>query len=918
MNTLFAKLRGRFRRKNLEAEMAEEMRQHLERRRQEKIADGMTPDEARYAAQREFGGVAQVQEQCRDERRFIWLDQFFQDLRFSLRVLAKAPGFTAAAVLVLALGIGLNTAMFSAIYALAFNPRPFPAPDRVVQLYSQDRKEPANFRAFSYAAYRELRERRDVFTGVLAQALAFVAVGEGAEARRAFSAIVSSNYFEVLGVPLLRGRGFIAAEETPRADLPVVIASHFYWRNSGSNPDLVGSTLRINGRLFTIVGITPEEFTGTNATIGPEFYFPLGVYDSLSGERGSLQEAQSFALNLVARLQSGIAVDAAQSALAGTAAGLERLYPAEQKDQTFILGPLPRFVAGSAPKQNAVMAALFGTVLMGLTGAVLLIVSLNLAGLFLVRGHARRKEFAIRLALGGTRARLVRQLLTEGLVLALVGGALGCLCAAWGVNLLVAAVSNRMSIAIFFTAPAPVVIVGALLVFCTIATLLFALGPAFTLVRRDLLADLQQNAGEDVGRRRRWLPRHPLVVAQIALSLTLVIGAGLFARWVGGLLRADPGIDASHTLVVEFDGSLGGRDQAQTLAIFRTVGERLAAVPGVNSASIALSTPYSFNGTDQSVRRAGIRPGPDARPSTAAEGLAFLTPFNAVGADYFAAVGQPLLRGRAFTRFETDYVGALPVAIIDEALAARLWPGEDALGRRVEWAGGEETPSAASPRAETIEIVGVARSLRRESLEAKSPGAIYVPFAQGFAAKVHFILRAVNAGETTLAALREPVRRELQAAAPGVPLIKVLTFREHKDASLVPWLFQRIATVLATLGAIAVLIAIIGLYGAKAYSVSRRTREIGIRLALGAEPSRLRNLIFLEGLRLSLVGTALGLLLGAALGRFLGSVIGDLDGFDPVVFSLAALALFVTALAASWFPARRAMKVSPMVALRCE
>ncbi|MBX3747546.1 MAG: ABC transporter permease [Verrucomicrobiae bacterium] len=840
------------------------------------------------------------------------------DLKFAVRQLLKNPGFTVAAVLVLALGIGLNTAMFGALYALAFNPRPFPAPERVVQLYSQDKAEPARFRAFSYAAYREVRERRDIFTGVLAQALAFVAVGEGTEARRGVSAIVSANYFEALGVPLLRGRAFTAGEETPGADLPVMIVSHFYWRNAGSHPDLIGSTLRINGRVFTVVGIAPEGFTGTNATMGPEFYFPLGVFDVLGEGRRPLQAADSFVLNLVARLQAGITIDSAQSGLAGTAAGLEELYPVEQKDQAFILGPLPRFVVGSEPKQNGIMPALLGTVLMGLTGSVLLIVSLNLAGLLLVRAHARCKEFAIRLAVGATRGRLIRQLLTEGLLLALVGGALGGLCAVLGTRLLIATVSDRLSFALLFTAPTPVVPVVSTLVFCTMATLFFALGPALTLLRRDLIPDLQQTVVEETGRPRRWLPRHPLVVAQIALSLTLIIGAGLCARWVGRQLGTETGMDAEHTLVVEFDASLGGRGQARNLEIFRTVGERLAHVPGVSAASIATATLYGFNWNEGFVRRAGTRPAPDVRPSTAAEGLAFLAPFNAVGADYFAAAGQPLLRGRTFTRLETDQPGAPPVAIVDEALAARLWPGEDALGRSLEWAGGEAPTSASSSGDGTFEIVGIARSLRPDPAEARYPGAIYLPIAQGFKERVHFLIRSVNAGEAALAALREPVRRELQAAAPDVPLFTVRAFREHKDAAPVPWLFRRIATVLAAFGAVAVLIAIIGLYGAKAYSVSRRTREIGIRLALGAEPARLRNLILREGVVLSLVGIALGLLLSAAIIRLLGSLIADFEGFDPVVFGVAALAFFTTALAASWLPARRAMTVQPMVALRSE
>jgi len=852
------------------------------------------------------------------------VNALLQDVRFSLRVLAKSPVFTTAAVLVLALGIGLNTATFSALYALGFSPRSLRAPDRLVQLYTQDKKEPTRFRAFSYDALRELREHRDLFTGVAAQKFAVVAVGEGHDARRAFSAIVSANFFDVLGVPLARGRSFSADEEAPGANAAVVVVSDRHARDSGLGAGLLGSVIRINARPFTIIGVAPEGFHGTMAMLGPDFYFPIGVADFLQRERDDepsrpLDRAKVFDLFLTARLQDGITFTAAESALDAVAATLARLQPAEYQEKRFLLGPLPRLFPDTAPSDEGMFRVL-AVILLGLTGTVLLIVSLNLAGLLLVRGHARRKEFAIRLALGGTRTRLVRQLLTEGFLLACLGGALGCVCAIWVTDLSIAAISNRLPVDILPTLRAPAAIVGATLVFCTLATLFFALGPALALSRRDLLPDLQQNAGEDTaGRRHRWLPRHPLVVAQLALSLALVIGAGLFARLVTQAGSADTGIDADRTLVAEFDASLTPWEPARRLEVFRTLRERLAALPGVSSATFAASTPFTLSGDNRTVRRAGTRPTSSDRPATPAEGRAFTVPFNAVGADYFSTLDQPLLRGRAFTRFETDHAGARPVVIIDEALAAQLFPGEDALRRPIEWvqAGSAEPDAAASP-AEAIEIVGIVRSRQLELFEKQSTGAIYVPFAQSPAGNLHFLLRSTNAGEATLNALREPVRRELQTAADDVPLFRVRTFREHQSDSLELWVLHRTSLLATAFGAVAAVIAIIGLYGAKAYGVSRRTREIGIRLALGAEPARLRNLILREGLASGFLGVSLGLLLGGALGRLLGSVIVDFNSLDPTVFGIAACALFAAAFAASWLPARQATKISPMTALRSE
>jgi hypothetical protein len=298
--------------------------------------------------------------------------------------------------------------------------------------------------------------------------------------------------------------------------------------------------------------------------------------------------------------------------------------------------------------------------------------------------------------------------------------------------------------------------------------------------------------------------------------------------------------------------------------------------------------------------------------------LTVSVPFNAVGADYFTTLGQPLLRGRAFTRFETDHTGAPPVAIIDEALANRLWPDGDALGQRLEWAGSATPDSTGPTQSETVEIVGITRTAYLELWEKNPPGAIYIPFAQGFARSVHFFVRSAQGGETALTRLRDPLRQELQAAASDVPFCTVRTFQEHKDASLEPWLLRRISTVATVFGAFAGFIAVIGLYGTKAYAVSRRTREIGIRLALGADPMRVRNMLLREGLTLGLLGISIGLLLGAALGRLFGSVVADLDGFDPLVFCLSTFVLFVAALIASWLPARQATRVSPLVALRTE
>jgi predicted permease len=867
------------------------------------------------------------------------MNSLLQDLKFSLRLLAKSPGFTLTSIAVLALGIGVNTGIFSVVHALAFSARPFPEPDRIVQLYSQDTKNPKKYRNFSYPTYRDLRDQSGTFSGVLAHNLAMVGIGEGSDTRRTFVGVVSSNYFDVLGVRLTRGRAFTQAEETPGSAAPVVIASYLYWKRTGFDPKFLGSTIRVNERTFTVVGIAPEGFTGTMMLFGPELFFPLSMLDILSNDfdgenKRSLDQRDGYNLLVVGRLAPGVSTAAANAALGATAANLEKAWPVIQKDQTFISGPLPRISTSDGPTSEKEVS-IAGSLLLAMSGIVLLIACLNLANMLLARGAARRKEFAIRLALGGRRSRIIRQLVTEGLVLALAGGAAGMLLALWAADLLMQSMGVLAPVTIFFSSAPSAPIVAATLGFSFIATLFFALGPALKLSRTDVLTDLKEHAGEDTAPRRRWLPRNPLVVAQIALSLGLLTSAGLFIRGALNAGGADLGFNAENTVIVEADASLGGYDEGRATQLYRNAAEKLAAIPGVQSASIASTVPFGFISLGRPVQRAGLRPGKDAKPANAAEGLAYDARWNSVGADYFSTLGLRVVRGRAFTVAECAQPGAPKVAIVDEALAAKLWPDGSALGQRIQYAdadalrapggatgggavGASESITAKPGDTGTMEIVGIVPTTRSNLFSTKQGEAIYVPFAQGYMSTVQFHVRPASAAPGAAAALIDAVRREIHAAAPGVPVFKVRTFRQHLDSSADLWIARIGATLFSIFGGLALLLAIVGLYGVKAYSVARRTREIGIRMALGAEPGTVQGMIMREGLVMTLTGGGIGLLLALGLGRLCAGMLYQVSPMDPVAFILAPTVLFATAMVACYLPARKATRVSPLKALRSE
>jgi predicted permease len=843
------------------------------------------------------------------------MDGLIGDLKVSMRQLAKAPGFAAAAIVVLAVGIGLNAAMFSMVYAIGFMGRPFAEPDRLMQLFSSQTREPDSYRLFSYPAYRELTSLTDLFAGVLAHNPTIVAIGEGGETRRTFAVLISRNYFEVLGVPIAQGRSFSDEETQPGRDIPVVVATHSYWQRSGFDPALVGKTVRINERDYTVVGITPRGFTGTMMVFGPELFFPLGVFHTISndfqGESGrTLERADAYNLFVTARLSAGITQEAASGRLTMSGQRLERAFPAEYRDARVTLAPQPRFGASSRPSDESSIT-LFGVVMLGLTGAVLLTVCLNLASMLMARGRARRKEFAIRLALGGGRSRIVRQLLIEGLVLSSAGGVLGVLFGLYGVDLLIGAFAAMLPITIVLEGTVSPAVVGATVFFCLLATAWFALGPALRHSRADVLADLKAQAADDVGvKRRRFIPRNPLVVGQVALSLALLIAAGLFIRMAHTAIAVDFGFNADDTVLAEVDGKLAGYGTPQLLDRYQRIEQRLARLPAVDTASIGALVPLGMVNMGYSVRRAGIHVPEGAKPQTAEEGRAFDTPWNAVSGAYFSTMGVRLLQGRTFTDVESFGAAAPPVAIIDDTLARKLWPDSGAVGQRIQFDDREAIP----PTPREFEVVGVVASTHRELFEKEMPGAIYVPFAKGSLGNAYFHVRPA----TSSIELPGIVWREIREAAPGLPVFSAKTFAAHITSSIEYWALRLSAMMFGVFGGLAMVVALVGIYGVMSYAVARRTREIGIRIAVGAVPQAVRRMILAESLSVTLVGIGAGWLLGIGVGRLLGNIFVDVASFDALTFTVVPVGFAVAGLAAGWFPARRATQVSPITALRAE
>ncbi len=846
------------------------------------------------------------------------METILRDLRHGVRLLWKQPSFTLAALAVLALGIGANSAMFSLVNSFLLKPLVIQKPDELVGVYTREAQKPDSFRGFSYPEYQELRAGNTVFSSVMAHNPVMVGMTEtgGDATRRVFADMVSANYFTTFGVPLFRGREFTADEERPGSALPVVIVSHPLWKRLGSDPDFVGKTLRINARVFTVVGIAPPGFTGTTALISFECYLPLGMYEAVSnnfdGGNRALSARDNFSLILVGRLRPGLTREAADSQLAATAARMPPATPVEGP-RALQISPLSRLSISTQPSPAGELR-LPSLLLQSMAVIVLLIASLNVANMMLARGSVRRREIAIRIAMGASRRSVLVQLFTEGFLLACLGGIAGLAVAYWGTTALVRSLASLAPLDIAFNATPDARILAATLGFCLLSTVLFALAPALSLSRPDVFGDLKGKDAETAsgtgGRRGLLARRNLMVIAQLALSLTLLTAAGLFLHSSLRAAAMAPGFDVDGGLIVESDPGLAGYDEAQAAELNRRLLARLQAIPGVESAGMAATVPFGMVSLGRNVQRASD-PAPTAGASDQ-KAAGQSASYNIVSPDYFKTLGIHLLRGRTFSAGET-HGGTSRVVIVNQLLAEQLWPDGDPIGQRVRLAssGADRTPDEA-------EVVGVVAPVQLHVLGKAYESQVYVPAGQATQTNMSFHLRSAARTPEAAAALLETVRREIRATDSRLPVLALRTLRDHLERSFDFWLARTAAVMFSLFGGVALIMAVIGLYGVRAYSVSRRTREIGIRLAIGASARDTLGMVLREGLALTAIGLGVGLLLALALGKVLSGMLYQVSGVDPLTFAGASLLLGAVSLLACWVPAQRAARIEPMVALRHE
>ena len=832
------------------------------------------------------------------------------DLRFAFRQLTKSPGFTFIAVLTLALGIGVNAAVFAFIRDMLLHPLSLETRQNLVSLYTARVGSDQDFRSFRYAEFTALRDQSDVFSDVTAFNHRMAAVGRNDELKRSLISFVPENFFATFGLQPLVGRFFSVEESRPGAGLSVVVANHSFWQRLGGRADFVGSQIRINQHQFTVVGIAPQGFGGLHASVGPDVWLPLGALQQLYGT--NLLEPGVHDLYVFGNLHPTLTLEAARARSDVLAARLNALDPGKDP-RRLILNRPSRFNMGSAQPQDEGFLVLFASLTMGLAAAVLLVACLNLANMLLARGASRRKEIAIRMSLGGSRARVIRQLLIEGLLLAVAGGGAGLLLSVWSGDAVLNWAQAAFNSGPFAMTVHPAIdssLLIASLAMSVVATLVFSLVPALRATRVNLVEDLKQQPGGPSSAEswsRFFSLRHSLAMAQLALSLMLLFCAGLFLRGSHTASERNPGFNTEGQLVANVDFSFGGLDHDEVTRRQNALLEEGKNVPGVSAAALASVVPYNFELRYFHVFPAGRAIVEDGKVKSGQR-----AGYTAVSHDYFSTLGIPLLQGRDFTDTESSQRGTRNTAIIDESLARVLFPDEEAVGRHIVL---NPTEAVGHPDRE-IEIVGVVRSTQDDIFQTNAPFRLYRPLGQMNEPNTYLHLKISLPGAE--AAVIEHVRRGFRDLDRSTPLLSVRPLADFLQKNINLLLVRMAASAFSVFGFVAVVLAVVGVYGLKAYAVAQRTREIGIRLALGAQAGDVVKLILRQGAAQVTVAAAAGVALALIAGQALSKMLYRVEPFDPLLLMLAALVTIGAALLACWFPARRATRVDPAIALRSE
>jgi putative ABC transport system permease protein len=802
-----------------------------------------------------------------------------QDIRYSLRMLRKNPGFTLVAVVALALGVGANSAIFSVVNSLLLRPLPFEQPERLVQVWETSAKLGRNEITASFPNFADWRDRNQVFEQTVAYSAWSFNLTGAAEPERIRGAIVSPAFFSALGIKPVLGRTLLPGDDQPGKDLSVVISRSLWQRRFNSDPAVVGRGVELNGKSFTVVGVAASTAALPGLPDDTELWAPVSQGPGLTERRWHY-------LNVFARLKPGVGLEQAQAEMSRLAGALSQQYPEANTDRGLRVVPLQEQVVGD------VRPALL--VLLGAVVFVLLIASTNVANMLLARAAGRRREIAIRAALGAGRWRLVRQLLTESLLLSLAGGTAGLLLALWGVDLLVA----------FGPADLPRVkevavdgrVLGFTLAVSLLTGLVFGLVPALQSSRPALNETLKEGGRSATGGAGRRRVRSLLVVTEVTLSLVLLVGAGLLLKSFFRLRAVNPGFNPQNVLSMQLDLTGPNYQKGSQVIPFQArLLERVRALPGVESAATASFVPIAPDAGFSRLAFAveGQTPDPADPP------VAF---YNGVSPDYFRTMQIPLVQGRAFD--EHDVRGARNVAVINETLARRYFPGSDPLGRRV---------TLNDPTADDwATVVGVVKDTKPRELAGEPVAEMYMPYAQQPEPSMALMIRTAGSPDAVAAA----VRREVLAIDAGLPVYSVRTLPAVMSEAVATPRFRTF--LLGVFAALALLLAVVGIYGVMSYAVTQRTHEFGVRMALGAQGKDVLKLVVGHGMALALAGVLIGLAASFALTRVLAGLLYGVTPTDPLTFACVSLLLVAVALLACYVPARRAAKVDPMVALRYE